>query len=91
MHLAADLSHLIQLGLTGGCFFFQTLQLVLCLYDFALQGIIFILPELAAFQLLLCLLLGFLQSFQLFLGRTDGVLQHLLLLGEKGGVFRVEL
>ena len=82
---------LFQRHAGGRCLFLQALELLLGFDNFALEGIIFVLSELTAFQLLFCLLLCFLQGLQLFTGGGDGVLQELLFLGQQLSVRRVEL
>ena len=75
------------IGLDG--LFLQAFQLLLSFDDLPLEGIVFVLPQVAAFQLCFGLLLGQLQRIQFFLGGADGVLEQLLLLGQQfriGGV-----
>ena len=58
--------------------------------DLPLQGVIFVLPEIAVFELLFGLLLRLLEGIQLFLCSADGFLQSPLLLGEKLGIGRIK-
>ena len=58
--------------------------------DLPLESVVFILTELTAFELLLCLDLRFLERVQLFLGGVDRFLQQLLFLRNEIGVAGVE-
>ena len=72
LELAADFFDLGKGGIGGDSLLLQTAKLLLGLDNLPLQGIILVLPEVAAFELLFCLPLCFLQRFK-FLGcRTDG-------------------
>ena len=90
LHLLADRVNLFQrsVGIQG--FLLQTLELLLGLDDFPLQGIVLVLTERAFLQLLLGLLLCGFQGFEFILGRADSFLQRFLLLGEKLRIGRVQ-
>ena len=88
------ISYLFNLGESGIGFdglFLQTLQFLLGFDDLPLEGIILVLPQVAAFQLCFGLLLGQLQRIQFFLGGADCILEQLLLLGEQFRIGGVQL
>lgn len=71
--------------------FLQALQFLLGFDNLPLEGIILVLPKVAAFQLCFGLFLGQLQRIQFFLGGADGVLQQLLFLGQQFRIGGVQL
>ena len=77
------------IGLNG--LFLQAFQFLLGFDDLPLEGIILVLPKVAAFQLCFGLFLGQLQRIQLLLCGADGILQQLLLLGEQFRIGGVQL
>ena len=88
------ISYLFNLGKCGiglNGLLLQAFQLLLGFDDFPLEGIILVLPQVAAFQLCFGLLLGQLQRIQFFLGGADGILEQLLLLGEQFRIGGVQL
>ena len=91
LELAADFFDLGKGGIGGDSLLLQTAKFLLGLNDFSLQSIVFVLPEVTVFELLLCLPLCLLERVQLFRGRADGVLEVFLLLGEKLCVGGIEL
>ena len=90
LHLFTGLVDLRQRHTGGRCFLLQSAEFLLRLDDFPLQGVIFILTEVAVFKLLFCLLLCLLQSFQLFRRCADGIFQRPLLLGDQLGITGVK-
>ena len=75
LQLIANLFNLSQSRIGLNSLLLQAFQLLLGFDDFPLEGIILVLPQVAAFQLCFGLLLGQLQRIQLFFGGADGVLQ----------------
>ena len=83
MQLISYLFNLGKCGIGLNSLFLQAFQFLLGFDDLPLEGIVFVLPQVAAFQLCFGLLLGQLQRIQFFLGGADGILEQLLLLGEQ--------
>ena len=82
LHLFTGLVDLRQRHTGGRCLFLQAAELLLRLDDFPLQGVIFILTEVAVFKLLFCLFLRDFQRIQFLLRRANSVLQRPLFLGK---------
>ena len=91
LQLIAYFFNLGESGIGLDSLFLQALQFLLGFDNLPLEGIILVLPKVAAFQLCFGLFLGQLQRIQLFLGGADGVLQQLLLLGQQFRIGGVQL
>lgn len=91
LQLVAYLLDFGKCGIGLNSLLLQAFQLLLGFDDFPLEGIILVLPKVAAFQLCFGLLLGQLQRIQLFLGGADGILQQLLLLGQQFRIGGIQL